>query len=140
MLSSFAFQDFIILVVSVLDTSNSLVSETPKWILSVVSHFAIFCMSCFLDSPTPVSKTIMEFMLLILPCDHHCSCWCCHFLLFVIIGLSLPSMTNKYSTFCLPIINMPTISPFGIDGNLEDTTHSILTITLSPPLTSMSKK
>jgi hypothetical protein len=39
---------------------------------------------------------------------------------------------------------MPTISPFGIDGNplknIHYFTHCIEITTLSPPLTSMSKK
>jgi hypothetical protein len=54
-------------------------------------------------------------------------------------------MTKKYSAFYFPVINMPTISPFGIDGNplkiIQLYYCSILEITtLSPPLTSMSKK
>jgi hypothetical protein len=100
-------------------------------------------MSCFLDSWMLRPDLAMRSSL---------RCWSCHFLLFIIVELSLPSMTNKYSAFCLPVINMPTISPFGIDGNplkniqlyhysILEITSSILEITtLSPPLTSMSKK
>jgi hypothetical protein len=29
-------------------------------------------------------------------------------------------MRNKYYGFYLPVINMPTISPFGIDGKIEE--------------------
>jgi hypothetical protein len=66
--------------------------------------------SCFLDSSNSwYPKLINGVYASDLAMRSSLCYWSCHFLLFVIIGLSLPSTTNKYSSFYLPVINMPTL-------------------------------
>jgi hypothetical protein len=108
---------------------------------SLSSFFSVnSCCACFLQCCSSLAFTSVsprDFILHILP-----------FLLF-------PSKTTIINTHSLLVQYLPTISPFGIDGNtciqhstllcirpirLESITETFRTRLLSPPLTSMSKK